>query len=378
MITQGNVQAETARQLAATEAPLSRENCVRSVYSDWADEVASLYNAADECEGESLRNYEAEGNELVNNLKTDTLFCRRFFFDTEVINAKGESRKKACQIASLRSKVIFDLKRDFSVEVDPDDFSSIVYQTLWAGGSWATLNSYQGRSSFYAWLRKVARNAVLNRLLEDQQISGALYHTVGNTRLAMLSKSPMKCKLVIDSLLSGSKYYALLTAVYVERLPKATVMVRLHMDDSKYEATKRSGENKLKDALLRSPEFSEEDFIRGKVFQPMLVSQEDVIDQGELSDAKKGPNPLADVFGTDLTDEEISVRTVDFLYDFSTKMKWSDQDRYIWCRRFIVNADPESVAYEVGRDRAWLDTRYSRLNKKFEEAVRIWWYSHAA
>jgi hypothetical protein len=84
------------------------------------------------------------------------------------------------------------------------------------------------------------------------------------------------------------------------------------------------------------------------------------------------------VFGTDLSDEEVRVRAKAFLYDFSAKMAWNEQDCYIWRRRFIENVAPTDVALEVNRDRAWLDTRYSQLNRKFKKAIKRWWKANAA
>lgn len=55
---------------------------------------------------------------------------------------------------------------------------------------------------------------------------------------------------------------------------------------------------------------------------------------------KSDVNPLSDVFGTDLTDEEVREKVVEFLYEFPAKLNWSDQDRYIWSRRFIEGVAP--------------------------------------
>ena len=322
-------------------------------------------------------NYKAEGDEFINNLKNSSAYCRQFFFDTEVTDEKGKT-KKPCQIAALRSKMIYDLKKDFDVDVKPDDFSTVVYQAVWADGTFSTLNSYQGRSSFFAWLKKVARNAVMEWLTEEGQIDFVRSRTVGNTRLALLSQAPSKCKMVIDELMTGSKYHGLLTAIYVDRIPEEKIIKRLNIKDTEeFEAAKKAGENMLKDALLRSVEFSEENILRDKTKHVVMVSSEFVADLSDWCKAKTGVNPLSEVFGTNLTNEEVREKTVAFLYAFSAKLKWSDRDRYIWCRRFIINADPEGLAHEVGHDRAWLDTRYSRLNAKFKKAIKEWWKSHA-
>ncbi len=349
---------------------------------------------------EQPRNYKAEGDEFIMKLKNSSAYCRQFFFDTEVTDEK--SKKKACQIAPLRSKMIYDLKRDFGVDVNPQDFSAVLYRTLWAEGSWEPLSTFQGRSSFFAWLRTVARNTIMEWLVEEHLIEDVYSRTVGNTRLALRSQSPSQCKMIIDNLMVGSKHHRLLTAIYVDRLPEEQIMKQLHiMDVSEYEAVKKAGENKLKDALLRSVEFSEENVLRDKKKHVVTVSSEFVTDLSEWIKVKTGVNPLSDVFGTNLTDEEVCQKTVEFLYDFSAKL-WPEKigdpnekdekiikknkekaennkrDRLIWCERFIKNTPPVDVADKVNHDRAWLDTRYHRLNEKFEKAIKKWWYSHAA
>lgn len=328
-----------------------------------------------EYKAEQPGNNKEEGEKIISKLKSSKTFCKHFFYGEE---RTGKTPKKVCTIAPMRSKMIFDLKKDYDVNLNPEDFSTILYLTLWAEGSWSPLNRYAGCSSFYAWLKRVARNAVMEWLVEEHIISEVRSRTVGNTRLALLSKSPYVCKRIIDDLLVGSKYHGIMTAIYVDRLTKEAIMKCMKMSDSEFEIAKKAGENKLKDALLRSVDYYEEDVLRDKKGHVVTVSSEFVADISEWCKTKMGANPLADVLGTNLSDEEVSQKTMDFLLDFSEKLNWSDQDRYIWRRRFLINADPESLAEEVGHSRAWLDTRYSRLNKRFEKAIKQWWDTHAA
>lgn len=338
--------------------------------------IETTYNNGLENE-EQPKNYKAEGDAFVKNLKDSTAYCRQFFFDTEETDSKGKAKKKLCQIASLRSKLIYDLKRDYGVDVKPDDVSTILYKTLWSNGSWAALNSYEGKCSFFAWLKKVAKNAVVETLEQEGQIRDIGSMTMGNTRLALLSQSPAKCQVVIDDMLGESKYHDLLTDIYVDRVPQEIIMKKMGIDEAEFDVAKKNAEKKLKDALLRSVEFSEEDLLRSKKNHVVTVSSEFVSDIAEWYKAKVDANVFSDVFGTDLSDEEVHVKAVEFLYDFSAKMEWSDRDRYIWCRRFIEDVSPVDVAMEVERDRAWLDTRYSRLNAKFKKAVKEWWKVHS-
>ena len=205
--------------------------------------------------------------------------------------------------------------------------------------------------------------------------------------------------MVLDDLMVGSKYHGLLTAIYVDRLPEEKIMKRLHIKDkNEFSVAKKVGENKLKDAILRSVEYSEEDLLRDKTKHVVTVSSEFVADLSAWVNARTGVNPLSEVFGTNLTDEEVRLKTMEFLYDFSAKL-WPEKideadekdeqkrkekeqknkrDCYIWRRRFIQNVASEDVAMEVDRDRGWLDTRYSRLNAKFNKAIKQWWNSHAS
>ena len=318
---------------------------------------------------ERLENFENEAEEIIKKLKEDAKFRQRFFYGTE---------PKKCNMARLRSKIIKDIKDNYHVIVSDDTFNEIVYLTLWAGGTWNTLDTYSKQCTFFAWLRRVAKNAVMELLEDEHWIGEGRARTVGNTRLTLFSQSEAKCKLVIDELMVGSKYYNVLTDIYVDRLSKDEIMKKIDMDENDYETFKKKAEYKLKDALLRSDYHFEADVLHDKSARVVTVSSEFVADMAEWCKSKTGVNPLSDVFGTDLTDEEVRVKTVEFLYDFSAKLKWSDEDRYIWRQRFVENTAPVQVAKEVGRSRGWLDTRYSRLNKKFDKAIKKWWNSHAA
>ena len=72
----------------------------------------------------------------------------------------------------------------------------------------------------------------------------------------------------------------------------------------------------LKDALLRSVEVNEEEVLRNKTNRVVTVSSDFVTDMAEWCKTKAGANLLSDVFGTDLSDEEVRVRAKAFLYDF--------------------------------------------------------------
>ena len=84
-------------------------------------------------------------------------------------------------------------------------------------------------------------------------------------------------------------------------------------------------------------------------------------------------NPFSDVLGLQLSDEEVKEKIVDFIYDFSQKLKWTDEERYIWRQRFVEKVPPAQLAEEMHKDRHWVDQHYSRINKKFRRAFKKWW-----
>lgn len=171
----------------------------------------------------------------------------------------------------------------------------------------------------------------------------------------------------------GSKYYNLLTAIYVDRLSKYDIIKNLKMSDEGYENNKKIGEYKLKDALLRSTCPFELDILRDKSTSEKNISFDIVADLSECCKSKIETNPFSDVFGAELTDGEISEKTMAFLYKFPEILKWNQRDCYVWRKRYLENASPEVVAKDVNCTRSWVDTRYSRLNKRFQIAIRRWW-----
>lgn len=313
---------------------------------------------------ERFNNYENEADEIRSLLKTDHAFCQRFFF--------GKDLKK-CNIARFRNRHIAELLQTYNVKISDDTYSTIVYEALWANGTWAPLDSYDKQSTFFAWLRRVARNAVMERLEDEHIIPENRLRTVGNTRLTMLSQSEGKCKVIIDDLMKHTRYYELLTAIYVDRITEEETKKKLNLTGEEYKSMRKQGERLLKDALLRTTYSFEEDILHDKNLSVIKVSSEFVMDMAEWYRERTNENPFSDVLGFQLSDYEVKKKVVSFIYDFSARLKWTDEDRYIWRKRFLENMSPVKLAEEMGVDRHWVDLHYSRINKKFKEALKKWW-----
>lgn len=310
-----------------------------------------------------------EAERIINRLKSgDQLFAQKFFY--------GKNNNE-CNISRFRSKIIAQIKQTYHYEVSVEEFGNIVYTHLWDNGTWSVLDNYAKKSSFFCWLEKVSRHEVM-RVLEDMKvINVSRERTSGNTRLLGTSISPDVWELIITDLMPEGMYKNLLMASYVERKNEKKMAKDFKLEAESLRSEIKKAEMALKDKLIRGDSYYEELVLRDKTPRNVEVSEEFIKEFVKWQEGKSDASPLADVFGINFDKEEINDKVVDFLYRFSEKLQWSDEDKLIWRLRFIENTAPVEVAERCGRARAWLDTRYSRLNKKFNAAIREWWKNNA-
>lgn len=310
-----------------------------------------------------------EAERIINRLKSgDQLFAQKFFY--------GKNNNE-CNISRFRSKIIAQIKQTYHYEVSVEEFGNIVYTHLWDNGTWSVLDNYAKKSSFFCWLEQVSRHEVM-RVLEDMKvINVSRERTSGNTRLLGASISPDVWELIITDLMPEGMYKNLLMASYVERKNEKKMAKDFKLEAEALRSGIKKAEMALKDKLIRGDSYYEELVLRDKTPRNVEVSEEFIKEFVKWQEGKSDASPLADVFGINFDKEEINDKVVDFLYRFSEKLQWSDEDKLIWRLRFIENTAPVEVAERCGRARAWLDTRYSRLNKKFNAAIREWWKKNA-
>lgn len=310
---------------------------------------------------------EAEG--IINRLKSgDQLFAQKFFY--------GKNNNE-CNISRFRSKIIAQIKHTYHYEVSVEEFGNIVYTHLWDNGTWSVLDNYAKKSSFFCWLEQVSRHEVM-RVLEDMKvINVSRERTSGNTRLLGTSISPDVWELIITDLMPEGVYKNLLMAYYVDRKNDKKIAKEFNLDEEAFSSEIKKAEMALKGKLIRGDTYYEELVLRDKSPRNVEVSETFIKEFVKWQEGKSNVSPLADVFGVNLDREDVNEKILDFLYRFSEKLQWSDEDKLIWRLRFIENTSPVEVAKHCGRARAWLDTRYSRLNKKFNTAIREWWKNNA-
>lgn len=316
--------------------------------------------------------YEAnteESEEIIKRLKSDDqLFVQKFFYST---NTNG------CNISRFRSKILANIKQTYKIDVSVEEFGDILYAFLWNEGTWSVLDKYSRKSSFFCWLAEVAQHELVRALEDAKLINVISERTVGNTRLLGLSIAPEMWEYILNDTMPNGLYKDILFATLVERDTEEKMMKSFGLEKEDLHKLQKKAEADLKDRLIRSDSVYEELVLRDKKPRIIEVSDDFAKDFCVWQEGKGNANPLADVLGVDLNNEDLQKKVVEFLYTIPQKLKWTEEERIVWTLRFIEGTAPIDVAERVGRKRSWVDTKYSRLNARFNKAVKEWWAKYA-
>ena len=316
--------------------------------------------------------YEAnteESEEIISRLKSgDRLFAQKFFYST---NANG------CNISRFRSKILANIKQTYKIDVSVEEFGDILYTFLWNEGTWSILDKYSRKSSFFCWLSEVAQHELIRYLEDKKLINVTRERTAGNTRLLGLSIAPEMWEYILNDTMPNGLYKDILFSTLVERNTEEKMMKSFCLKKEDLHRLQKKAEADLKDRLIRSDRGYEELVLRDKTPRVIEVSEGFAKDFCVWQEGKSNANPLADVLGVDLNHEDLQKKVVDFLYTIPQKLKWTEEERIVWTLRFIEDTAPIEVAERIGRKRSWVDTKYSRLNARFNKAVKDWWSKNA-
>ena len=310
-----------------------------------------------------------ESDEIISRLKSnDQLFAQKFFYGT---NPYG------CNISRFRSKILSNIKQTYKVDVPIEEFGDILYTFLWNNGTWSVLDKYSRKSSFFCWLAEVAQHELIRYLEEMKIINVNRERTAGNTRLLGMSVAPEMWEYIINDMMPNGLYKDVLYATLVERKDEKIMVKKFGLDAEDLHKMQKKAEADLKDRLIRSDSNYEELVLRDKSSRNVEVSEEFTKEFFQWQEWKNETNPLADVLGVDLDKKELQEKVVEFLYAIPKKLKWTEEERIVWTLRFIEDTAPAEVADRVGRKRSWVDTKYSRLNVRFNKAIKEWWIKNA-
>ena len=310
-----------------------------------------------------------ESDEIISRLKSnDQLFAQKFFYGT---NPYG------CNISRFRSKILSNIKQTYKVDVSIEEFGDILYTFLWNNGTWSILDKYSRKSSFFCWLAEVAQHELIRYLEEMKIINVNRERTAGNTRLLGMSVAPEMWEYIINDMMPNGLYKDVLYSTLVERKDEKILMKKFGLDAEDLRKMQKKAEADLKDRLIRSDSSYEELVLRDKSSRNVEVSEDFTKEFFQWQEWKNETNPLADVLGVDLDKKELQEKVVEFLYTIPEKLKWTEEERIVWTLRFIEDTAPAEVAERVGRKRSWVDTKYSRLNVRFNKAIKEWWIKNA-
>lgn len=310
-----------------------------------------------------------ESDEIISRLKSnDQLFAQKFFYGT---NPYG------CNISRFRSKILSNIKQTYKVDVPIEEFGDILYTFLWNNGTWSVLDKYSRKSSFFCWLAEVAQHELIRYLEEMKIINVNRERTAGNTRLLGMSVAPEMWEYIINDMMPNGLYKDVLYATLVERKDEKIMVKKFGLDAEDLHKMQKKAEADLKDRLIHSDSNYEELVLRDKSSRNVEVSEEFTKEFFQWQEWKNETNPLADVLGVDLDKKELQEKVVEFLYAIPEKLKWTEEERIVWTLRFIEDTAPAEVAERVGRKRSWVDTKYSRLNVRFNKAIKEWWIKNA-
>lgn len=310
-----------------------------------------------------------ESAEIISRLKlNDQLFAQKFFYGT---NPYG------CNISRFRSKILSNIKQTYKVDVSIEEFGDILYTFLWNNGTWSILDKYSRKSSFFCWLAEVAQHELIRYLEEMKIINVNRELTAGNTRLLGMSVAPEMWEYIINDMMPNGLYKDVLYATLVERKDEKIMVKKFGLNAEDLHKMQKKAEADLKDRLIRSDSNYEELVLRDKSSRNVEVSEEFTKEFFQWQEWKNETNPLADVLGVDLDKKELQEKVVEFLYAIPEKLKWTEEERIVWTLRFIEDTAPAEVAERVGRKRSWVDTKYSRLNVRFNKAIKEWWIKNA-
>ena len=310
-----------------------------------------------------------ESDEIISRLKSnDQLFAQKFFYGT---NPYG------CNISRFRSKILSNIKQTYKVDVPIEEFGDILYTFLWNNGTWSVLDKYSRKSSFFCWLAEVAQHELIRYLEEMKIINVKRERTAGNTRLLGMSVAPEMWEYIINDMMPNGLYKDVLYATLVERKDEKIMVKKFGLDAEDLHKMQKKAEADLKDRLIRSDSNYEELVLRDKSSRNVEVSEEFTKEFFQWQEWKNETNPLADVLGVDLDKKELQEKVVEFLYAIPEKLNWTEEERIVWTLRFIEDTAPAEVAERVGRKRSWVDTKYSRLNVRFNKAIKEWWIKNA-
>lgn len=293
--------------------------------------------------------------DIIMRLKNDPAFAEYFFYTA---------------IVPMRARIIGEINRIYHIRIDPNDFSTVLFEYLWADGTWGKLSSYSGTGNFFKWLSAVAFNQMRAHLVEMRYIFPDGMLRAENSRLRLLSQDRDVREDVV-SLVKVKPLYEFLYAFYVEKKSGEEIMSSLKLNDELYSKTRRAAEKLLKNMIILTDSPYKDMVLTVGNRRREIASSALLGDLSEIVGDSAPEHLIEDFFR--VPGEDIHDTIYRFMYDFPLRLGWKESDIELWRSRYLRDERPVDLARKYGRPRSWIDLRYSRLHRRFREAVRRWW-----
>ena len=96
------------------------------------------------------------------------------------------------------------------------------------------------------------------------------------------------------------------------------------------------------------------------------------IDYPHPYDLLRKDNPLW-LLGIPPFSAEIHFFVVDLFLRLVKASNWSEDDKELWIKRYVLNKPPKYVAKRIKRTPTWVNGRLYRCKQKLAKMVKVWW-----
>lgn len=307
-----------------------------------------LFPALDEVRGNALK--------MVRLITFDEKVAEYFFF--------VEMRQKMTALAD-------SYNRSFGLNITPEDVSSITYVACWEN-EWARLRSFKGDTTPHAWVAKIASQVTYKYLVDERYIDEVGGTKTSDYRLTVKSISDDYLRKAIVDMVYVPEQHKALELHYVQKVSEQA-LIKAFGSEEKAKQALSNGEKTLIEQLLNTENpYAEMALSLKKTvnFEVQWQAWHDRIDDDGVCDNKRELREiLAALTGEEDWDENVRL----FILSFIDALGWDDREKDVWCHRFFSNTPSAELAEKYHVRNSWVDNVYSRLNKKFNIAIRAWW-----
>ena len=294
--------------------------------------------------------------EMVRLITLDEKVAEYFFF--------VEMRQKMAALAD-------SYNRSFGLDITPNDVSSITSVACWEN-EWARLLSFKGDTTPHAWVAKIASQVTYQYLVDERYIDGVGGTKTSDYRLTVKSIPDDYLRKAIVDMVYVPEQHKALELHYVQKVSEND-LIKAFGSEEKAKQALFNGEKTLIEQLLNTENpYAEMALSLKKAVNPEVQWQpwHDRIDDDGVCDNK---HELREILATLTGEEDWDENVRRFILSFIDALGWDNREKDVWSQRFFSNTPSAELAEKYNVRNSWVDNVYSRLNKKFNIAIRAWW-----